>query len=360
MKAGPPLAALRAALRASRGALDAALVDAAFEPLADTGLAHWHVRLAGTRWLARIPKQSQMGLAAADNLAYQAACFERAAPGGHTPALRAVLAPSASLPRGALLVEAIDGLALTLPRDLAGLIDALASLHHLPLPEEAARPPLRDPADPLAALAAEIDAQAAHLDAAVLAPAARRRIDAERARWQRLLATPSRPPRRLIAFDAHPGNYLRRRADGRVMLVDLEKARYGAAALDLAHATLYTSTTWDLQTSADLALPDVASAYAHWRSVMVGAAGLEDERTWFAPLRRAMWLWSVTWCAMWRVQSGAAPRAGGDGADWSAAQSESALAAHVRERVDHYLSPEGVDRVCDEADALAARWGAER
>lgn len=356
MKAGPLLAALRAALRASRGALDAALVDAAFEPLADTGLAHWHVRLAGTPWLARVPKQSQLGLAAAANLAYQAACFERAAPGGHTPALHAVLAPSAGLPRGALLVEAIDGLPLTLPRDLGGIVDALASLHRLPLPEEAARPPLRDPADPLAALAAEIDAQGAFLDAAALAPAARRRVDAERARWQRLLATPSRPPKHLIAFDAHPGNYLRRRGDGRLILVDLEKARYGAAALDLAHATLYTSTTWDLHARADLALAEVSAAYAHWLSAMAGAVRLDEEHAWFAPLRRAMWLWSVTWCALWRVQSGAAPKAGGDGADWSAARSEGALAAHVRERVDHYLSPQGVDRVCDEADALERQW----
>ena len=345
MAVSPPLQGLREALRAHAPAL-AALH---FAPLADTGLAHWHVRLLGSPWLARIPKQSQLGLAAAQNLAYQAACFERAAPGGHSPALHAVLPASAGLPRGALLVQAIDGVPLALPQDLPAMIDALAALHALPLPAPAARPPLQDAADPLTALAAEIDAQATHLDAARLAAAARRRIDMELAAWRRLRQGDERPRRRLIAFDAHPGNFLRR-PDGRAVLVDLEKARYGAAAFDLAHATLYTSTTWDLRARADLSDAQVRAAYEHWARAVPGA---EAERPWFVPLRRAMWLWSISWCAMWRVQSGAPARAGGDGADWSAARNEAALAAHVRDRVDHYLSPEAVDRVCDEADRLA-------
>ena len=56
--------------------------------LPDKGLAHAHVRLAGTGVLARIPKQSQLNLAPQHNLAYQRACFERAEPSGRTPALR--------------------------------------------------------------------------------------------------------------------------------------------------------------------------------------------------------------------------------------------------------------------------------
>lgn len=52
---------------------------AALVRLPDKGLAHDHVRITGSGLLARIPKQSQMRLTPADNLAYQAACFERAA-----------------------------------------------------------------------------------------------------------------------------------------------------------------------------------------------------------------------------------------------------------------------------------------
>ena len=102
------------------------------EPMPDKGLAHWHFRLPGTGWLARVPKQSQMDLPAEANLAYQSACFVRAAPSGHTPKLLGVLSPSAHLPRGALLVEEIVGRPARLPADLPAIMEALAAIHALP------------------------------------------------------------------------------------------------------------------------------------------------------------------------------------------------------------------------------------
>lgn len=340
------VAELRAALHAERSPW----ADAALEPLPDLGLAHVHVRLAGTGVLARIPKQSQMGLAAADNLAYQAACFERAAAGGHAPRLHAVLPPSTALPRGALLVEEIVGRAARLPQDLGAIAEALAAIHALPLPAPSARAPLLDPADPLALLCDEIDAQAQHFDAAALAPAARRAIESQRRALEALRARDARPPRRLIAFDAHPGNFIVR-GDGRAVLVDLEKARYSLPPLDLAHATLYTSTTWDVASHAVLAVDEVRAFQQRW---LARCPDAEAWRDWLAPLRAAMWLWSVSWCAKWRVLSMQGPAAGGDGEDWSARRSEAALVAHVRGRVDDYLSVEGVNRVVDELAALSA------
>jgi thiamine kinase-like enzyme len=337
---------LRTALRAIR----APWVDAALEPLPDQGLAHAHVRLVGSGVLARIPKQSQMNLGAADNLAYQAACFERAAASGHAPRLHGVLPPSAALPRGALLVEEIRGRAARLPQDLGAIAEALAAIHSLPLPEAAARGPLLDPADPLALLRGEIEAQAAHFDAAGLAPAARAAIDTQRHALERLCAQAARPPKRLIAFDAHPGNFIVR-ADGRAVLVDLEKARYSLPPLDLAHATLYTSTTWDVASQAVLAVDAVQAFQQHW---LARCDGADAWRAWLVPLRAAMWLWSVSWCAKWRVTSAQAPLASTDGEDWSAQRSDAALVAHVRHRVDDYLSTEGVKRVVDELSALAA------
>jgi hypothetical protein len=329
--------ALRSALRAQGRAADA---ETPLEPLADKGLAHLHLRLAGTGRLARIPKQSQLGLAAAEHLAYEAACFQRAQPSGHTPRLHAVLPPAPGLPRGALIVDEIQGTPARLPQDLPALVDALAALHTLPLPPAAQRAPLRDPADPLAALHDEIEAQAAHLDAAHLDPAVRQRIDAERTALARLVAAPERPRRTLIAFDGHPGNFILD-AQGRAWLVDLEKARYGHPALDLAHATLYTSTTWDVESRAVALTPDeVQAAQTRWAERVHAD---ETERRWIAPLRRAMGLWSITWCAKWRALSAAPPGASGE--DWSAALSEHALVAHVRERVEHYLSQEGIERV---------------
>ena len=325
------------------------------EPLPDKGLAHWHVRLPGSGLLARVPKQSQMDLPAAANLAYQAACFARTAPSGHVPRLHAVLPPSENLPRGALLVEEIVGRPVRLPDDMPAVVQALAAIHALPLLPEAERPPLLNPADPMAALLHEIAQQAQHLDAAQLPAASRAGIDAV---WARLRAASSQRtqpwPQRLIAFDAHPGNFLLR-TDGSAVLVDLEKARYGVAALDVAHATLVTSTTWDIDSRFELNPAQVLDAYSRWQQAL-GAECAGDPRDWLLA-RSAMWLWSVTWCAKWRVCAEQAGRSSGDGEDWSTDHSEQRLALHVRGRIDAYLSAAGVDSVRAELAALTQALG---
>ncbi len=323
------------------------------QPLDDTGLAHEHVRLLGSGWLARIPKQSQMGLAAVRNLDYQRACFERAAAGRHTPRLHSVLPPSTHLPRGALLVEYIAGKPARLPRDLVAIVTALASLHALPLPAAVGRAPLLDAPDPLRALFEEITQQASYLGAACPPATVQRAIEAQQAGLHALCEGPARPQRHLIAFDGHPGNFIVR-ADGSAVLVDLEKCRYSYPGLDLAHATLYTSTTWDLKSHAVLSQGDVLAAYAAWGRAM-GPAG-DDALTWHLPLRRAMWLWSVTWCAKWRVLSRAQSQDSSVGEDWSAARSDAALVGHVRDRVDHYLSAPVVERLLHEFNALERAW----
>jgi hypothetical protein len=338
------LTQLRLALRAARSPL----ADAPLEPLGDKGLAHHHIRLIGSGLLARCPKQSQMGLDAASNLAYEAACYQRAAASGHVPRVEGVLPVSAALPRGALLVEEVIGRSARLPGDLDAIAQAFAAIHSLPPPAPAARAPLQDAADPLAALRAEIDAQAAYLDAAALLPGARALVDLVRAQFVRDSQRGMTAPRRLIAFDGHPGNFLIR-ADGRAVLVDLEKARYSHPPLDLAHATLYTSTTWDLDARAELTPAEVQAFYEAWqRRCDIGA----ELRPWFVPLRAAMWLWSLTWCAKWRVLSPREARASADGEDWSREHSSAALIAHVRDRVDCYLARPAIERVVGELDAL--------
>jgi hypothetical protein len=139
------------------------------------------------------------------------------------------------------------------------------------------------------------------------------------------------------------------------VLVDLEKCRYSYPGLDLAHASLYTSTTWDSDSRAVLTPAEVASAYLHWEAA-VGPALASAARPWHLPLRRAMWLWSVTWCAKWRVLSGSKRAERPSGEDWSAQLSPDALVAHVRGRVDHYLSEEGVQHVIAEFKALEHQW----
>lgn len=341
--AGPRLDGVCRGLRAALAGTGFA--GAVLEPMRDKGLAHDHIRLGGTGVLARVPKQSQMDLPAAENLAYQAACFRRAGAGGHVPRLHGVLPPGPGLPQGALLVEEIAGRTANLPHDLPAIARALASLHALPRP--AATAPLLAPPDPLAAMRDEVAAQGAYLAEARLAPATRALVEREMAALLALCAAPARPAACLISFDAHPGNFLIRH-DGTAVLVDLEKGRYGAPSLDLAHATNYTSTTWDVDSHAILTVQQIAGFYAAWQ----GVAGVPEAGAWHWKLRRAMWLWAVTWCAKWRVLS-AAPRRAADrdgegGEDWSAEASDEALIAHVRGRVDHYLSPAIVGRCLDE------------
>jgi thiamine kinase-like enzyme len=342
-------------LRAALEAVNHRWRDAALEPLPDKGLAHHHVRLVGTGALTRIPKQSQLGLGAAANLAYQRACFERASASGCTPQYLGFLPVSAHLPRGALLVQEIVGRSALLPADLPGMARALASLHTLAPPPDSARGPLLNAADPLTALADEIIEQAAHMSAVSLDSEVAVTLSRELARLRRLCSAAARPERRFIAFDAHPGNFIVD-AEGRAVLVDLEKCRYSYPGLDLAHATLYTSTTWDVETRASLTVKELLDFYATW-SAAVGplSAGAQ---AWHAPLRRAMWLWSISWCVKWRALSGLPAAAGSDGEDWAAERSDDTLVAHVRDRVDHYLSPGVVGQVLEEFDALDRAWGA--
>ncbi len=338
------LSGLRRALAAARIHEDAPL-----ELMPDKGLAHHHVRLAGHRLVARIPKQSQMNLNAAENLRYQAACFRRASVGGHAPRLEAILSPSEALPRGALLVEEILGAPASLPRHLPAIAEALASLHALPLPAAQDRAPLFDPEAPLFAMAEEIGRQAAYISQAALAPDSAAQIGEELQRWREQVSRAPEPPKALIAFDAHPGNFLVRE-DGRAVLVDLEKARYGCPAFDLAHATLYTSTTWDIETAVELSLDEVVGFILHWRESLGAEAGRWDD--WLILARRGMWLWSVTWCAKWKALADRKSDPAMQGEDWSADHSAQDLVEHVRGRVECYLSPAIIRSVRRELSAL--------
>jgi thiamine kinase-like enzyme len=308
-------------------------------PLQATGLAHDHIRVRGLGVLLRVPKQSQLGLSATANLTYQAACFERTAPGRHVPGLHAVLLPDETVPLGALVVDEVPGRPPVLPDDLPAIVHSLAAIHALPVPPASARPPLRDHADPVSQTLGEIRRQASYLDAAELTADARAAIDEELAWAAEFQLDSRRPPITLISFDSHPGNFLILDS-GAAVLVDLEKARYGAAGFDLAHATLYTSTTWDLACNAVLDTAETADAYRLWLD-LVPAPLADASRPWLLPLRRIMWLWSVTWCAKWRVESRAIAKdtkhTADNTEDWSANLSDQALVDHVAGRVADYL-----------------------
>ena len=128
------------------------------------------------------------------------------------------------------------------------------------------------------------------------------------------------------------------------MLVDLEKARYGAPGFDLAHASLYTSTTWDVNSWAVLSHAEVTAFHDSWLAAVPTELAAATA-PWLLPLRQMMWLWSVTWCAKWKVRS---VEDAGDSLsteNWSAELSDNTLMGHVAERVADYLDPETIAQV---------------
>lgn len=315
-------------------------------PMADTGLAHDHVWIHrdGDDWVARLPKQSQMNLGPADNLAYEAACYQRASQGGHVPRSHGLLEVSDALPRGGLLVDAIAGQLAQLPEDLPRIAETLASFHRLPLPDQTA--PLLAPKDPWRAMREEVARQAEWLEQADLSTVV---IDHIRAELDALPVALADDARCLISFDTHPGNFLID-DQGRAVLVDLEKGRYGLPGIDLAHTSLYTSTTWDLNSQAVLSLEEVVGFYRHWQAAMAHSPSADT----LIACRRATWLWSLTWCAKWRAQHLRAKDALQRGEDWSEELTDSAVIDHVRDRAEHYLSPPIIDHVQDELQRLRA------
>lgn len=349
--------ALRPALARALARLPqfAAVVANALEPMQVGGIAHRHFRIAGSSAVLRVPRLSQFGLSPAENLVYQETAFARAWPSGRTPRLIATLPVSAELPFGALVVEEITGRGVRLPDDLPCIAEALARIHELPTPPAADRPPLRDHREPVAATLTTILAQAEYLHDAQLPPETVSAL-AEELGWARQFAAEiagrmvtSPQPTALVATDAHPGNFLVERS-GRAVLVDLEKMLYGAPAIDLAHATLYTSTTWEKDVAAALQPEQVAGfyrAYLAERSPEATAA----LGPWLLPMRRITWLRTVTWMIRWRVVSAARPDDPALG-PWSRSRLPAAQVAHMLSRIDDFTRPETVARI-------RAEWLAE-
>lgn len=357
MAKGPNIAALAAALRALPDFAGVAAADLA--PLPFKGLAHDHLAVGKRGVLLRVPKQSQFALAAAENLAYQAACFERVAASGHGPRLFGVLPTSPEIPMGALVVERIEGRPPRLPADLPAFAEAMARVHALPLPPPAGRPPLADHRDPVGGVLAEIEQQAAFLEEAQaeagLAAAARDEVLDELA-WARVFAREvaeagRTQPVTLVLTDTHPGNFLID-GRGRAVIVDLEKALYGSPGIDLAHATVYSSTTWDPDTVAVLGVDEVALFYRRYLAALA-EAGRPDLAAalgpWLVPMRRLLFLRAITWCVKWSVlhrRTGLeAKHSAASTEDWSAENSDPALIAHVAGRVADYLTPETLRRM---------------
>ena len=308
-------------------------------PIPTSGPAHEHIKINGYKLLVRVPKQSQLGLGALENLSYQEACFTRASASNHTPKLYETLAPTVDMPMGALIVEEIIGESLCLPQDVLPMCKALASIHSIPLPADIHKQPLKNPPNAITDTFKEVLDQSAFINKAQLEYDSECQIREELVKTGQLLAKNKKPVTSLIAFDSHPGNFLRT-STNKVILVDLEKARYGVPAFDLAHSTLYTSTTWDVDTFSILSHSNIAKFYEFWLENVPKNLS-ESVREWLVDLRRMMWLWSITWCVKWLAQTKEKKITNSLIID----PNYKNLMSHVEDRVSHYLKPEIIEKV---------------
>lgn len=277
------------------------------ERLPDKGLAHDHVRIKdlrvhGRRPLVRLPRLSQFGLDPESNLAYQATCFERASVSGRVPFLIDRIEPGGALPMGALIVAEVEGRPVRLPRDLRGMAECFARVHLLAVPSTDGRHPLASHQDPVLGVMDFIEAQAPFIEVSARDPEAIRLL-AEELDWARRFAAEhvgSHPPARLCLTDTHPGNFITD-TDGQVHFIDLEKALYGSPAVDLGHATVLTSTLWDIDVQADLSFDDIRQFYADYLDFLPRHAA-DGLRPWLLPMRRLTWLRSTTWSCKWYAE----------------------------------------------------------
>jgi aminoglycoside phosphotransferase (APT) family kinase protein len=300
------------------------------EALLATGTAHGHVRLKDGR-LARIAYAYEDDPTAAARLHQQAEAFRHLAPAGRTPKLHEAIEPRPGLPGGALIVDFIDGRAPRLPDELDAMADALARLHSLPFPAAGSSIPRQE--NPFRATLDVVEQGAQRfLDKAVVDLGARGEIIEELELMREMAKVLAHRPQPLsIALaDTHPGNFIVDRA-GIAWFVDLEKVHVGSAGIDLAHATLPTSTVWHPDVGKILSLAEVAHFYETYLA-QIGETRAAELRPWLQPMRRLTWLRTTLFMARWKVQT-EAPRDPSDSSQWSDAGLSAEMKMHLRSRI---------------------------
>lgn len=334
---------LLAALRERKAFANLTAED--LEPLPATGTAHGHVGLPGGL-LARVAYAHEGDPTAASRLHLQATAFRHLEAAGRTPRLHGVIEPRPGLPGGALIVDRLDGHPPVLPRDLGAIASTLAAIHLLEHPP--ASSPIPRQGNPLLETLDGVELNATRfLDKAVTDLDARAEINDERRLMRDLameLATRPQPLSVALA-DTHPGNFIVA-ADGVAWFVDLEKVHVGSAAIDLAHATLPTSTLWHPDIGTILTAKQVAGFYADYLSA-VGTDRAAELQPWLQPMRRLTWLRTTMFMARWRVQT-REPRNPADPGQWSDAGLAPAMKAHIDARIDQCFGRDAIRSIRSE------------
>ena len=313
--------------------------------LPNTGTAHGHVRLINGL-LARVAYAHEGDAMATVRLHTQAEAFRYLEPAGRTPKLYRVMTPRVGLPGGALIIDFIDGRAPRLPDDLGAIVDTLVRLHGLALPPAGSPLPLQ--ADPFLETLQAVEATALRvLDKAVTDPAARAEIGEELHLLRALAPDLGKYPQPLTVAlaDTHPGNFIVDHA-GVAWFVDLEKVHVGSPAIDLAHATLATSTLWHPDVATVLTAGQTRAFYDDYLA-RIGDDKAEALLPWLEPMRRLTWLRTTIFMARWRVET-QAPRDPQNVGQWSNAGLDPRMKAHIDATIDRCFAAETIRSIRSE------------
>jgi len=307
-----------------------------------TGTAHGHVRLRdGT--LARVAYAHEGDASATGRLHAQAAAFRHLEPAGRTPRLHDVIEPRAGLPGGALIVDFIDGHAPRLPHELELMADTLARLHALPLPS--ASSPIPRQSNPFLETLEAVELNATRfLDKAVPDPGSRAEIAEELRAMRDMAAALGRrvQPVTVALADTHPGNFIVDRS-GIAWFVDLEKVHVGSPAIDLAHATLPTSTLWHPDVGRLLSPAEVLAFHENYLARLPKKQS-DAVRPWIVQMRRLTWLRTTLFMARWRVET-RAPRDPSNTTQWSDSGLDPKMKRHIDARIDQCFTQEFIRSV---------------
>lgn len=266
------------------------------------GLAHDHVRIAGTDWMLRIPRGNQLGMDDVDYLEAQQKIYDAMAVSGVTPRALGIVAPDENLPHGAIVVQYIEGCHIRRINDMKAVAKSLGRLHKTTSGTQGRNDlPVADA--PLASqtfLLREIFKDS--FNSAAAGKDVRSILRAERDHVLGRVDDMGKEDLALsiIGGDSHPGNYLIDK-DGKAWLVDLEFAQYDVPLVDLADAALPITAKLDPGIHIT---PDFNSrrTFYHGWSMIVGKDIAEPLRAHVGTAERAVRLRTLAWLMNWETR----------------------------------------------------------
>ncbi len=263
------------------------------------GLAHDHVKLGKTGWIARIPRGNQLGMEPADYLNLQKDIYAAMGKSGVTPDILDAIAPNDDFPNGILIVEYIDGRDIQSEADLKAVAKCLGEIHKMPVPDQAGM--IEKAAHPLAGqefLLTEVFDTALASDK--IAPETRDFLQAERKELFNQIETLKEQddiPMSIIGGDSHLGNYLIDKK-GKAWLVDLEFAAYDLGLVDLADASLAITSHLDPHIGVIPSEQTVDSFYETWKDT-VGLKMAQKSEALIPLTERIVQLRTLAWLSHW-------------------------------------------------------------